>query len=294
MFTGSYVAIVTPFSKDGRKVDYKALKDLLRWQVESGTDGIVPAGCTGEAATLSHEEQIRVIEFAVETVDGRAKIVAGTGSNNTEEALHLTKEAKRAGADGALVITPYYNKPTPEGQYRHYRLLAEKGGLPLMLYNVPGRTGTNILPETVARLRKDAPGVVAIKEAAGSVDQVGAIRRLCDIAVLSGDDSLTVPMMSIGAVGVVSVLANLVPAEVKQMVAAAARGDFAKARALHYRLLPLMKAMFIETNPICVKTALHLVGRGSGVLRMPLCEMTPKGLEQLRAALKEYGFKLRA
>jgi len=293
MFRGSFVAIVTPFSKDGRKIDYGLFRELLQWHLQSGTDGIVPAGCTGEAATLSHEEQVRLIEFTVKTVSGRAKVVAGTGSNCTAEALHLTQAARKVGADAAMLITPYYNKPTPEGQYRHYRLLAEKGGLPLMLYNVPSRTGINMLPETVARLHREVENVMAIKEAGGSVDQVSAIKRLCDIAVMSGDDSLTLPMMAVGASGVVSVLANLLPAEVKAMVDAAARGDFNRARQLHYQMLPLMKAMFLETNPICIKTALRLVGRGNGVLRMPLCEMQPKTLASLKDALREYGLKIK-
>lgn len=292
MFQGSYVAIVTPFSKDGRSVDLGALKELIEFQLANGTDGIVPAGCTGEAATLSHEEQIAIIRTTVETVRGRAKVVAGTGSNCTEEALHLTKAAKAAGADGALVIMPYYNKPTPEGQFRHYKRLAEEGGLPIMLYNVPSRTGMNMLPETVARLRKEVKGIATIKEAAGNVDQVSAIHQLSDIEILSGDDSLTLPMYSVGGCGVVSVVANIMPAEVKGLCAAAAAGDYAKAREYHYRLLPVVKAMFIETNPICVKVAMRLLGRLNGVLRPPLCEMAPANEEKLRVALRENGFKV--
>ncbi len=216
-------------------------------------------------------------------------MIAGTGSNNTAEALGLTRFAKEAGADAAMVITPYYNKPTAEGQYRHYRLLAEQTGLPIMLYNVPGRTGTKIEPETIARLRRDVPGIVAIKEACGSLDQVSAILSQCDIQVLSGDDSLTLPMMAVGGKGVVSVAANILPAEVAALCAAANRGDFAEARKLHYRLLPVLKALFIETNPIPVKTALKLMGRVNGVLRMPMCELRPENEEKLRVALRAAG-----
>lgn len=288
MFEGSNVAIVTPFTADGGAVDFDALKALIEWHIESGTAGIVPAGCTGEAATLSHEEQQQVIKFTVETVAGRCRVVAGTGSNNTKEALSLTRFAKEAGADAALVITPYYNKPTPEGQFRHYRAVAE-AGLPVMLYNVPGRTGTKILPETVARLRKEVPNIASIKEACGSVDQVSRILSLCDIEVVSGDDALTLPMMAVGASGVVSVLGNLVPAEMSALCAAAAAGDFATARGIHYKLLSLMHAMFLETNPMAIKTALGLVGRMKPTLRMPLCEMPPASVEALKGILSAQG-----
>lgn len=289
MFAGSNVAIVTPFTADGSAVDFDTLGKLIEFQIANGTDGIVPAGCTGEAATLSHEEQKEVIRFTVKKVAGRAKVIAGTGSNCTTEALELTHYAKEAGADGALVITPYYNKPTAEGQYRHYKLLAETCNIPIMLYNVPSRTGIKIEPETIARLHKEVKNIVSIKEACGSVDQVSAIRALCDIEILSGDDSLTLPMMAVGGAGVVSVVANLVPADVKAMVQAAAAGDYAKARALHYKILPLAKAMFVETNPMCVKTALAMLGKCNGVLRMPLCEMTEGGRKKVEAALKAYG-----
>ncbi len=289
MFSGSNVAIVTPFTADASAVDYNALKDLIEWHIASGTDGLVPAGCTGEAATLSHEEQEKVIRFAVETAAGRCKVIAGTGSNSTAEALRLTRMAKDVGADGALVITPYYNKPTPEGQYRHYRRIAEECGLPLMLYNVPGRTGTKILPETVARLSNEVENVVSIKEACGSVDQVSQILQRCDIEVVSGDDALTLPMMAVGGRGVVSVVANLIPEKMKALCDAGLAGDFAKARELHYRILPLAQAMFIETNPICIKTAMEMVGRLKSPLRMPLCEMTTAGRARLEHVLKENG-----
>ncbi|MFH1791511.1 MAG: 4-hydroxy-tetrahydrodipicolinate synthase, partial [Candidatus Omnitrophota bacterium] len=245
-------------------------------------------GCTGEAATLSHDEQKHIIKFAVEVVNGRVPVVAGTGSNNTQEALDLTRYAKKSGCDGALMITPYYNKPTPEGQYRHYAAVAGEVDIPIMLYNVPSRTGISILPETVARLSKIS-NIVAIKEASGSLDQVSQILSLCDITVLSGDDSLTLPMMSVGAKGVVSVVANVVPAEVHNMTRSFLDGDTEKARKIHYEILGLCKAMFIETNPIPVKTALSMMGKAGGELRLPLCEMGGENAEKLRKALKEYG-----
>ncbi|MCD6093726.1 MAG: 4-hydroxy-tetrahydrodipicolinate synthase [Candidatus Omnitrophica bacterium] len=285
MFQGSYVALVTPF-KDGA-VDEEKLRELVEFQIEQGTNGILPCGCTGEAATLTHEEQKRVIKIVVETVNKRVPVLAGTGSNSTVEAYDLTKYAKEAGADAALVITPYYNKPTPEGQFRHYAKLAEIG-IPIILYNVPSRTGISMLPETVARLSK-IENIVAIKEASGSLEQVSKILALCDITVLSGDDSLTLPMMAIGGKGVVSVVANIVPAEVAQMTSAFLEGNIQKAKDLHYRLFPLCKAMFIETNPIPVKTAMKLLGRLNGELRLPLCEMQAESEEKLKKVLEEYG-----
>lgn len=288
MFSGSNVALITPFTEDGSRIDYDLLGELIEWHIASGTDGIMPAGCTGEAATLSHEEQKQLIRFCVEKVAGRRKVIPGTGSNNTPEALTLTRFAKEVGADGGLVITPYYNKPTPEGQFRHYKLLAETG-LPIMIYNVPGRTGVKMLPETIARLANEVPNVVSIKEACGSLDQISSILELCKIEVLSGDDSLTLPMMSVGAQGVVSVVANLVPERVKALCDAARAGDYAKARTIHYELLPLCKAMFIETNPICIKTALSLTGKIKFSIRMPLCEMMADTRAQLEATLRRTG-----
>lgn len=289
MFAGSNVAIVTPFTDDLSAVDYDCLRDLIEWQIESGTDGILPAGCTGEAATLSHDEQRKVTEFTIDTVAGRCKVIPGTGSNNTKEALELTKFAKQAGADGALVITPYYNKPTAEGQYLHYKVVAEEGGLPIMLYNVPGRTGTKIAPETVARMFKDVENIVCIKEACGCINQVSDILGQCDIEVLSGDDSLTLPMMSVGGAGVVSVIANIMPAEMKALVDAAANGDYAKAAEMHYKMLPVMRALFIETNPMPVKQVLKLMGRGNGLPRMPLCPMQEKTASSLKATVTACG-----
>ncbi len=285
MFQGSYVALVTPF-KDG-EVDEEKLRELVEFQIEQGTNGILPCGCTGEAATLTHEEQKRVIKIVLETVNKRVLVLAGTGSNSTAEAYNLTKYAKEAGANAALVITPYYNKPTPEGQFRHYAKLAELG-IPIILYNVPSRTGISMLPETVARLSK-IENIVAIKEASGSLEQISKILSLCDITVLSGDDSLTLPMLSIGGKGVISVVANIVPAEVAQMTAAFLDGSLQKAKDIHYKLFSLCKAMFIETNPIPVKTAMKLLGRLNGELRLPLCEMQAGNEEKLKRVLEEYG-----
>lgn len=286
MFKGSFVALVTPFKKDG-KVDEKKFKELIEFQIENGTDGLVPCGCTGEAATLSHDEQKHLIKLAVEIVNKRIPVVGGTGSNNTEEALDLTRYAKKAGADGALMITPYYNKPTPEGLYRHYSKVANEVDIPIILYNVPSRTGISITPATVARLSKIS-NIVAIKEASGSLDQVSQILSLCDIVVLSGDDSLTLPMMAIGAKGVVSVVANIIPGDVHRMVSSYLEGNIDEAKETHYKILNLCKSMFIETNPIPVKTAMKLIGRLNGVLRLPLCEMEKENEEKLKKALKEY------
>ncbi|RKY38406.1 MAG: 4-hydroxy-tetrahydrodipicolinate synthase [Candidatus Omnitrophota bacterium] len=285
MFKGCFVALITPF-KDGR-VDEEKLRELIEFQIAQGVNGIVPCGCTGEAATLSHEEQKRVIRVVVEAVNKRVPVIAGTGSNCTSEAYELTRYAKEAGADGALVITPYYNKPTPEGQFRHYAKLAEIG-IPIVLYNVPSRTGISMFPETIANLAK-IENIVAIKEASGSLEQVNRILSLSNITVLSGDDSLTLPMMAIGAKGVVSVVANIVPQEVTRMVSSFLKGELEKAREIHFRLYPLCKAMFIETNPIPVKTAMNLLGRLNAELRLPLCAMEERNRERLRDVLKDYG-----
>ena len=288
MFSGSIVAMVTPF-KDGA-VDFERLEELVEFHIQSGTHGIVPCGCTGEAATLHYDEQKEAIERVVKTVNGRVPIIAGTGSNSTHEALDLTSSAAKAGVDGALLITPYYNKPTQEGLYRHYKTLAEAVDIPIVLYNVPSRTGIWIEPETVARL-SEIRNVVAVKEAGGSMDQVSKIMSLCDVTILSGDDSMTLPMMSVGAKGVISVVANVVPADTAAMTDAFLGGDHEKASALHHQLFPLCKAMFIETNPIPVKTAMKLLGRLNGELRMPLCEMAAANVEKLRAALVKYGLQ---
>ncbi|MBF0215961.1 MAG: 4-hydroxy-tetrahydrodipicolinate synthase [Candidatus Omnitrophica bacterium] len=286
MFKGSFVALATPFKKG--KVDEKAYRALIEFQIKNGTDGIVPCGCTGEAATLSIEEQKSVIKIALETIGKRAKVVAGTGSNCTHEAMELTMFAKKAGCDGALIITPYYNKPTPEGQYRHYRDIAEKSQLPIMLYNVPSRTGLCLSPETVARLSK-VENIVAIKEAAGSVQQVMDIISLCDITVMSGDDAMTLPFMAVGAMGVVSVVANIIPDKIHKLTKNYLDGKIDSAKKVHYEILGLVKAMFIETNPIPVKTALSLMGMIGEEWRMPLCEMMPENRAKLRDVLVKYG-----
>ena len=287
MFKGSFVALVTPHLADG-VIDEKRFRELIEFQIENGTHGIVPCGCTGEAATLSRDEQARLIKITVESVNKRIPVIAGTGSNNTTEAVDLTRFAKKAGADGALIITPYYNKPTPEGQYRHYEKIAKEVDIPIMLYNVPSRTGISMKPQTVARLSK-IDNIVAIKEASGSLDQVSQILSLCDITVLSGDDSVTLPMMSVGAKGVVSVAANIMPKEVAEMVDLALNGKYEEARKIHLKLMPIFKGLFIETNPIPVKTALSLMNRIEANWRLPLCEMTSENLTKFKNILKEAG-----
>lgn len=287
MFRGSIVALATPFKRNF-DVDFEAYGRLIDFQLEQGTDGIVPCGCTGEAATLAHEEQEQIIKFAVERIAGRVPVIAGTGSNNTREAIRLTTYAKEVGADGALLITPYYNKPTAAGQILHYRTIAEKVDIPIMLYNVPGRTGTNVLPETVAELAK-TPNIVAIKEASGSVEQVSQIRSLCDITILSGDDTLTLPMMAVGATGVVSVAANVVPAQVQALCAEFDKGNLAEAQRIHYELFPLFKALFFETNPMPVKALLAKMGLIENVLRPPLTPMREEPFAKLLKIFERIG-----
>lgn len=288
MFTGSIVAIVTPF-RNGR-VDERALGNLIEFQIANGTDGIVPCGTTGESATLSHEEHQRVVAFTVEAVRRRVPVIAGTGSNCTDEALALTRHAKQAGADAALLITPYYNKPTQEGLFRHYKAVAEAVDLPVVLYNIPGRTCVNLAPSTVARLAS-VRNIVAIKEGSGSLQQVSEIIQACGdrITVLSGDDALTLPMLAVGAKGVITVTANIVPADMAAMLDAFAAGKLAEARRLHEKMYPLFTALFYETNPIPVKEALAMMGKIDGELRLPLCPMSSDNREKLVRALKEYG-----
>jgi 4-hydroxy-tetrahydrodipicolinate synthase len=288
MFSGSLVAIITPFK--GGKVDERALGDLIEWQIRSGTSGIIPCGTTGESATLTHAEHDRVVAFTVEVAKKRVPVVAGTGSNSTDEAIALTKHAKQAGADGALLITPYYNKPTQEGLYRHYKAVSEAVDLPLVLYNIPSRTGVNLASGTVARLMT-CPTVVAIKEGSGSVQQASEIIQLCGdrITVLAGDDALTLPIMAVGGKGVVTVTANLMPTEMADMVNAFLTGRLAEARALHYKLYPLFTALFYETNPIPVKEALQMMGKIDGELRLPLCPMGSDNKDKLARVMKEAG-----
>lgn len=288
MFTGSLVAIVTPFN-NGR-VDERALGDLLEFQIAHGTNGIVPCGTSGESATLSHEEHHRVVKFTVQTVKGRVPVIAGTGSNCTDEAIELTRHAKRAGADGALLITPYYNKPTQEGLYRHYKAVADAVDLPIVLYNIPGRTSVNMLPTTVARL-SSCRNIVAIKEGSGSVQQVSEIIQACGdrLTVLSGDDPLTLPMMAVGAKGAITVTANIAPAEMATMVRAYLDGHLVEAQRLHYKLYPLFTALFYETNPIPVKEALGMMGKIQPELRLPLCPMSQDNREKLTRVMKDFG-----
>jgi 4-hydroxy-tetrahydrodipicolinate synthase len=288
MFSGCTVALVTPFAKDG-SVDHEALRKLVDWHVEQGTKVISPVGTTGESPTLSHKEHEEVIATVIERAAGRAKVLPGTGSNATAEAVRLTQFAKRAGADGALLVSPYYNRPTQEGLYRHYAQVAESADLPMVLYNVPSRTGRNLDAETVERLASFAP-VVAVKEAAGSLDQVSDLVCRTDLTVLSGDDSLTLPMMAVGARGVISVVANLVPRDVAAMIDAFEAGDLAEARRRHLALFPLCRDLLgLAPNPVPVKTALSLLGRASGDLRLPMCPLDDRGGSLLRASLERYG-----
>jgi len=286
MFSGALSAIITPF-RDGA-IDEPALRDLIEWQIQNGVDGIVPCGSTGESATLTHAEHERVIRIAIEQARKRVPVVAGTGSNSTAEAIRLTSFAREAGADGALLISPYYNKPTQEGIVKHYKTIAQSVSLPLIVYNIPGRTGSNILPETLARLA-DVPNIVGVKEASGSMEQVSDIRRLCGerLTILSGDDSLTLPLMALGGKGVIAVITNIMPRETHELAAAALAGDFARARELHYRMLPLMRVLFLETNPIPVKYAASLMGKCTAEMRMPLTTMSPGPAEKLRGVMQE-------
>lgn len=286
MFTGSLVAIVTPFRKG--QVDERALAELIDWQIARGTNGIVPCGTTGESATLSHEEHNRVIELTVEVVNRRVPVIAGTGSNSTEEAIALTKHAKQAGVDGALLITPYYNKPTQEGLYRHYKAVAEAVDLPLVLYNIPGRTGVNMLPTTVARLSA-IQSIVGVKEGSGSVQQASDVVQMCGdrLTVLAGDDSLTLPMMAVGGKGVITVTANIVPFEMAELVKTFSAGKIVESRRIHFKLSPLFAALFLETNPIPVKEALGMMGKIDSELRLPLCPMAQDTREKLARVLKD-------
>ena len=283
--SGAITALITPFT-DGQ-LDEARLREQVEFQIESGIDGLVPAGTTGESPTLSFPEHERLIELTIEIAHGRVPVIAGTGANATAEALELHRFAKRAGADGCLSVTPYYNKPSQDGLYRHYMSLADATDLPIVLYNVPGRTGVNLLPATVARLAQH-PNITAIKEASGNVDAVSEIKGLCAMTVLSGDDSLTLPMMAIGAAGVVSVASNVKPVEVKRMTMYALRGNFAEAAKVHHELFPLIKALFAEGNPAGVKCAMKLLGRDSGEMRQPLAEAS----EAARVAIEQQLEKL--
>jgi 4-hydroxy-tetrahydrodipicolinate synthase len=287
MFAGCTVALVTPFK--GGEVDYEGLRALVEWQVEQGTPTISPVGTTGESPTLSHDEHERVIATVVEAAAGRAKVMAGTGSNATSEAIRLTKFAAKAGVDGALLVAPYYNRPTQEGLYAHFAKVAESCDLPQVLYNIPSRTGRNVEPETIERLAKITP-IVAVKEASGSLDQVSDLIVRTDLTILSGDDSLTLPMLAVGAEGVVSVAGNLVPRDVMALIEAFRAGNLAEAQALHAKLFPLCRDLLgVATNPIPLKAALAMLGRGNGELRLPLCPPDERGLATLRRSLIRYG-----
>jgi len=289
MFQGSIVALVTPFR--GGKVDEAKLRELVEMHVAQGTDGIVPCGTTGESPTLSHDEHRRVVEIVIEAARGRLHVIAGTGSNATSEAIDLTRHAKKAGATGALVVNPYYNKPTQEGLYRHFRAVAEAADIPILVYNIAGRTAVNVETDTLARLAKDCPNIVGVKEASGSLDQMTQVVLACgpDFSVLSGDDNITLPLMSVGGRGVISVVANIVPREVAEMTHAALAGDWKLARDLHLKLFPLSRAMFLETNPIPVKEAMAMMGMLDLELRLPMCPMGAANRERLKTILAQHG-----
>jgi len=288
MFQGSIVAIVTPFSQGA--VDEEKYRELIEFQIENGTSAIVPCGTTGESATLTFEEHNRVIEIAVEAAKKRVPVIAGTGGNSTQEAIELTRHAKSAGADATLQVTPYYNKPTQEGLYQHFSAISKAVPMPQVLYNVPGRTSVNMLPETVARLAA-LDEVVAIKEASGDLGQMATILRLCGdkITLLSGDDNVTLPVLALGGKGVISVVANIVPKDTSDLIKAWEAGQIDRARDLFYQLFPLCQAMFYETNPVPVKTAMAMMGKIKDELRLPLAPMAPAMRDKLKKALKDYG-----
>jgi 4-hydroxy-tetrahydrodipicolinate synthase len=286
-FAGVTVAMITPFRSG--EIDFSALRRLVDWHVEQGTDCLAPVGTTGESPTLDHEEHERVISAVVEQANGRIKVMPGTGSNSTREAIRLTRAARRSGADGALLVGPYYNKPTQEGYYRHFAAVGDSCDIPLVLYNIPGRTGSNILPETIARLA-EIPTIVGIKEATDSLDQASHIASLCNLTILSGDDSLTLPLMSIGGRGVVSVVGNIVPGDLKALVSAYDAGRTDEALRWHRKLFHLCRDLLgVSVNPIPVKTALKLLGRDTGELRLPLCPLDSAGEARIGQSLRSYG-----
>ena len=288
MFSGSIVALVTPF-KNG-KVDWQSLEGLVEFHIQSGTNGIVPCGTTGESATLDHTEHHDVIKAVVKAVKKRVPVIAGTGSNSTQEAIDLTIGAERAGADGALLISPYYNRPMQEGIYQHYKAVAAAVGIPLIVYNIPARTGSKIEPETLARL-SEIKNVAGVKEATGSVDQAIDVIRLCGdrLAVYSGEDSLTYSLMALGGKGVISTVANIAPKAMADLTQACLKGDWQKGRELQFRLIPLIRAVFLETNPIPSKAALALMGKCSNEMRLPLTPMGEGNVKKLRQAMADFG-----
>jgi 4-hydroxy-tetrahydrodipicolinate synthase len=288
-FQGSNVALVTPVR--GGKVDEAKVRELVDFHVANGTDGIVPCGTTGESPTLSHDEHKRVVEIVVEASRGRVPVIAGTGSNSTAEAIDLTRHAERAGASAALVVNPYYNKPTQEGLYRHFRAVAEAVSIPIVVYNIQSRTAVNVETATMERLARDVRNIVGVKEASGSLDQMSHVIAACgpEFIVLSGDDNLTLPLMAIGGRGVISVIANLVPRDVADMTHAALEGDFKRARELHYRLYPLARAAFLETNPIPIKEAMAMAGMLDLEYRLPMCPLSDANRAKLKQVLGAYG-----
>ena len=288
-FQGAFTALVTPFRHG--EVDEESYRQFIEWQIEQGIHGLVPCGTTGESATLTHEEHEKVIEICIDQAKGRVPVLAGAGSNNTSEAIRLARFAKDAGADGALLITPYYNKPTQEGLYLHFKAIAEAVDMPLVPYNVPGRTGCNMLPSTLGRLAHELPNIVGVKEATGNLTQVSDVLEACPKAfqVLSGDDFTVLPLLALGGAGVISVSSNVAPAQMAGICNAVAAGDWDKARELHYALMPLNRAMFIETNPIPVKTALSMMGKMPLEFRLPMCPMSKAHDDELRAVLKSSG-----
>jgi len=289
-FEGSYVALATPFDSEGR-LDESAYRDLIRRQIVGTSAGLVPCGSTGEAATLTHEEYRRCVELACEESRGDVPVIAGVSGNATWKAVEQAREAETLGADALLLLAPYYNKPTQEGLYQHFRAVARESRLPVVAYNIPGRCAVNIAPKTIARLVKDCPNILAVKEASGSLDQVSEILSLVppSFTVLSGDDSLTLPMMAVGARGVISVVANVAPKETQALCAAFLKGDVKKARALHLKLFPLVKALFVETNPIPVKAALAMMGLCRPEPRLPLTPLSKEARPALKKALKDFG-----
>jgi 4-hydroxy-tetrahydrodipicolinate synthase len=289
MFEGSIVAMITPFDQDN-KIDEQGIEELVEFHVKNGTDGIVPCGTTGESPTLSHEEHKKVIELTIKAVAGRVPVIAGTGSNSTEEAIDLTASAKELGADGVLLVMPYYNKPTQKGLYEHFKTIAEKVDIPGIIYNVPSRSGVNMLPSTLAELA-ELKNVVAVKEASGNLEQMAEVMYLCgkNITLLSGDDKILLPVLSIGGKGVISVVANIIPKEVSQMVKEFQKGNYQEAQDLFFKTIyPLSRAMFYETNPIPVKTAVRLMGLPAGNLRLPMIDMEDSHFQQLKKDLKEF------
>ena len=288
MFKGAIVAIATPFKKG--KVDEEALRGLIEFQIKNGTDGIVPCGTTGESPVLTHKEHDRVIEITVNAVKKRVPVIAGTGSNSTDEAIRLTRHAYEVGADGALIVAPYYNRPTQEGLYQHYKLIAETVPIPIIVYNIPSRTGVNITPDTMAKLSK-IKNIVGVKEAAGSLQQMQEMITACgpNFSVLSGDDFFTFPLMCIGGHGIISVASNVAPAAVAELVDTINAGKFKKAKELHYKLTPLVSSLFIETNPAPVKAALAMMGKIQYEIRLPLVKLSDANYEKLKQALKTFG-----